>query len=127
MSEENKKKILVVDDDENLRLVLVDKFNASGFSAVGAKDGEEGLGKALEMHPDLILLDILMPVMDGWEMLGKLRADDWGKGVKVVMLTVVEDAEAVAKAMSDGSFTYLIKTDHSIDQVVEAVEKMLEK
>lgn len=127
MSEENKKTILIVDDDENLRLILVDKFNASGFNALGAKNGEEGLNKALEIHPDLILLDILMPVMDGWEMLGRLRADDWGKDVKVVMLTVVEDAEAVAKAISDGSFTYLIKTDLSMDDVVDVVKKMLNK
>ena len=125
MKTENKKKVLVVDDDENLRLVLTDKLKASGFEASSAENGEEGLKKSLEDHPDLILLDILMPIMDGWEMLGKLRTDEWGKKVKVVMLTGVEDAEAVAKAVQDGSFAYLIKTHEGMDSIVEKVEEML--
>jgi CheY-like chemotaxis protein len=125
MEETNKKNILVVDDDDNLRLVLVDKLNISGFNAVGATNGKEGLEKALKTHPDVILLDILMPVMDGWEMLGRLREDEWGRKAKVIMLTVVEDAEAVARAIQDGSFTYLIKTNQSIDEIVEKIEDML--
>lgn len=127
MEKENKKRVLVVDDDENLRLVLTDKFNSSGFEADWAGNGKEGLEKALDTHPDIILLDILMPIMDGWEMLGRLRADKWGKNAKVIMLTAVEDAEAVAQAMHDGSFTYLIKTDHSIDEILEKVEDMLKR
>ena len=125
MEKIDKKKILVVDDDDNMKLVLIDKLSASGFEVVGASNGKEGLAKALELHPDVILLDILMPVMDGWEMLGKLRGDEWGKKAKVIMLTVVEDAEAIAKALQDGSFTYLIKTDQSMNNIVEKVEDML--
>lgn len=125
MEETKSKKILVVDDDENLRLVLVDKLNAESFNASGAKNGKEGLAKALEWRPDLILLDILMPVMDGWEMLGKLREDEWGEKVKVIMLTSIEDVKAVARAVQDGSFAYLIKTDHGPDNIVGKVKDML--
>jgi CheY-like chemotaxis protein len=125
MEETNKKKILVVDDDDNLRLVLVDKLNISGFEAVGAANGQEGLEKALELHPDIILLDILMPVMNGQEMLRKLREDEWGKKVKVIMLSLVEDAEVIAQAVVDGSLAYLIKTDQSMDEIVEKVAAMI--
>jgi len=127
MEEAKSKKVLVVDDDENLRMVLVDKLNTSGFDVIGEPNGKEGLAKALEWHPDVILLDILMPIMDGWEMLGKLRDDKWGKDAKVIMLTVVEDIKAVARAVQDGSFAYLIKTDKGINEIVEKVKEMLVK
>ena len=125
MSDENKKKILVVDDDENLRLVLVDKLNIVGFDAVGASNGKEGLEKALKIHPDVILLDIMMPVMNGWDMLKKLREDKWGNEAKVIMLTVAEDTEAIARAVEGGSLAYLIKTDQSTDDIVEKVKTMI--
>jgi CheY-like chemotaxis protein len=126
MEETNKKRILVVDDDDNLRTVLIDKLKISGFDVVGASDGREGLNKAFELHPDMILLDVLMPIMNGQEMLKKLREDeDWGKTAKVIMLTVVEDAVVIAQAVQDGSFAYLIKTDQSIDDIVEKVKGML--
>ncbi|MEK7669303.1 MAG: response regulator [Patescibacteria group bacterium] len=126
MEETNKKRILVVDDDDNLRSVLIDKLNISGFDVAGASDGREGLNKAFELRPDIILLDVLMPIMNGQEMLRKLREDEeWGKKVKVIMLTVVEDATVIAQAVQDGSFAYLIKTDQSIDDIVEKIKGML--
>ena len=125
MEETDKKKILMVDDDENLRLILTDKLNVSGFDAVSASNGKEGLEKAIEMHPDIILLDILMPIMDGWEMLKKLREDKWGKKAKVIMLTGIEDTKAVARAIQDGSFAYLVKTDQSMDSIVEKIQAVL--
>ena len=125
MEEPKKKKVLVVDDDNNLRLVLTDKLNSSGFETIEAANGEEGLKKALENHPDVILLDVMMPVMNGQQMLSKLREDEWGEKAKVIMLTVIEDTEVIAQAVVDGSLAYLIKTDQSIDDVVEKVKGML--
>ena len=125
MEQTDKKKILVADDDENLRLVLVDKLNIVGFDAVGASNGKEGLEKALKIHPDVILLDIMMPVMNGWDMLKKLREDKWGNEAKVIMLTVAEDTEAIARAVEGGSLAYLIKTDQSTDDIVEKVKTMI--
>jgi len=125
MEKTNKRKILVVDDDENLRLVLTDKLNIAGFDAAGATNGKEGLDKAIEWHPDIILLDILMPIMDGWTMLRKLREDDWGKKAKVVMLTGVEGVEAVSKAVEDGISAYIVKTNESVSGIVEKVNVIL--
>ena len=125
MENSNKKKILVVDDDDNLRGVLMDKLNISGFETFEARDGEEGLKKSLELHPDVILLDVVMPKMNGWNMLEKLREDDWGKAVRVIMLTVLENTDSVARAMEKGSYEYIIKTNHSLDDVVKKVEKAL--
>jgi CheY-like chemotaxis protein len=125
MSSENKKTILVVDDDENLRLVLTDKLKSEGFNVLDAKNGEEGLQKALEMQPDLILLDILMPIMSGWEMFAKLRKNEHGQKSKVIMLTVIEDIESIARAMQDENSGYLIKTEQSPESIVEKVKDML--
>lgn len=125
MENDNKKRILVVDDDSNLRNVLIDKLSIAGFEVFGAENGEEGLKKALELHPDLMLFDVIMPKMNGWDLLRTLREDKWGKDARVIMLTVVEDADSVARAMEGGSFVYLIKTDHSLDDIVLKVEEML--
>jgi DNA-binding response OmpR family regulator len=125
MEETNKKKILVVDDDNNLRKVLSDKLSLSGFDTITASNGKEGLEKALEFHPDVILLDILMPIMNGQQMLKELREDAWGKTAKVIMLTVIEDVASIAQAVEDGSLAYLIKTNETMDEVVEKVKSML--
>ncbi|MEK7116910.1 MAG: response regulator [Patescibacteria group bacterium] len=127
MSEENKKKVLVVDDDENLRLALTDKLGLEGFEVIEAKNGQEGLEKALEIHPDIILLDVMMPVMNGLDMLKELRTDDWGKKAEVIMLTVLENAESVAEAITDGSFTYLTKTDNNTEDIIEKVKEVIGK
>ena len=125
MEDLKNKKILIVDDDDDLRTILVDKFKDSGFEPSTAPDGELGLKVALETHPDLILLDVMMPVMDGWSMLKKLREDDWGKDAKVIMLTVSEDSENVAKAVEKQSIGYLIKTKQSLDEIITKVKEMI--
>src|SRR6266498_6092249 len=86
------KKILVVEDEKLIVNVLSQKFKKEGFSVFSAIDGLEGYKVALEKHPDLILLDIIMPRMDGLKMLSKLRTDPWGKTVPVVVLTNVDTA-----------------------------------
>ncbi len=125
MSDENKKKILIVDDDENLRMVLRDKLSIEGFEVLEAENGKEGLKKAFEIQPDIVLLDIMMPVMDGWEMLGKLKKDERGKKIKVMMLTVIEDTGSIARLMQDGGSGYVIKTEQSMDSIVDKVKGML--
>jgi len=115
--DKDKKKILVIDDDDNLRLALSDKLAMEGFSVLEAENGKKGLEKALETHPDLVVLDIMMPVMNGIDMLKELRKDEWGKKVKVIMLTVLENAETLAEAMD--------KTDLNTEQIVKEVKDRL--
>ena len=119
------KKILIVEDETPLRRALVNKFIKEGFQVFEAKNGEEGLTKALKEHPRLILLDLIMPVMDGMTMLKKLREDKWGKSVKVVTLTNSGDESKVAEALEQGSYNYLIKSDWKIEDVVEIVKERL--
>lgn len=120
-----KKIILIVEDERDLLETLVDKFNHEGFESLGAGDGEEGLKVALKRQPDLILLDLLMPKMDGLTMLSKLRQDQWGKNAHVIILSNVGDNERVAGALESGAYEYLVKTDWKIDEIVAKVKKRL--
>jgi len=128
MENSNKKKILVIDDDENLTNVLVDKLNLSGFETLGALDGGEGLKKALTFHPDVILLDLVMPKMSGLDMLKKLREDAWGKSVGVIVLTALEQQiDYMAEAVESNILGYLVKTNYSLDEVIQKIKDMLSK
>lgn len=123
---ENKKKVLVVDDDESLNTVLVDKLNLSGFEAKGAVDGEDGLKKALDFHPDITLLDLIMPKMGGLDMLKELRKDPWGKDTKVIILTLIEKVDSIAEAVDSNVFGYLVKTNYSLDEIVKKIHKFID-
>ncbi|OGH71913.1 MAG: hypothetical protein A3G00_00140 [Candidatus Magasanikbacteria bacterium RIFCSPLOWO2_12_FULL_43_12] len=124
---ENKKTILVVEDEISLLNALCDKLTRENFAVLEAKNGEEGLEVALREHPDLILLDIIMPVMDGITMLKKLREDAWGKNAKVIILTNLSDNEKVAEALEQKSQEYLVKSDWKIEDVVAKVRERLER
>ena len=119
--------ILIVDDEISLREALRDKLEYEGFIALEAKNGEEGLAIALKSHPDLILLDIVMPVMDGISMLKKLRDDSWGKNSKVLMLTNLDGDGKVADAVIWGTHDYLVKSDWKLEDVVIKIREMLMK
>ena len=120
-----KKRVLVVDDDDNLRNVLLDALNASGFESTGAANGEEGLKMALESHPDAIMLDVMMPKMDGWQVLDSLRADPWGKSAKVLMLTSLGQMENIAHAVEKKVFNYIVKSDLNIDNIAEVINNLI--
>lgn len=119
------KKILVIEDEAPLLQVLIDKITSEGFSVLGAKNGEEGLELALKEHPDLILLDIIMPVMDGMSMLYELRKDPWGNSVPVILLTNLSDAERVAEALRLKVYDFLVKSDWKLEDLVKKVKEKL--
>lgn len=125
MVKSNNKKILIAEDDKSLLNVLSDSFTIAGFTVLGAVNGQEALALALSEHPDIILLDIQMPVMDGLEMLAKLRQDNWGKQAKVTLLTNFSDIEKVAKAAERGAYDYLVKSDWKTQDIIEKVKKKL--
>lgn len=115
------KKILIVEDEGSLSKILVDKFNNEGFLVLSANNGKKGLALALEAKPDIILLDIVMPQMDGMTMLGKLRKDKWGMTVPVIILTNLNDAEKVTEGIQHGVYDFLIKSNWKINDVVKKV------
>lgn len=125
------KKILVVEmveDDGSLLDVLYDKFIIEGFKVLKAKDGEEGLRTALAEHPDLIILDILMPKMDGLTMMKKLRQmNEWGKKVPIILLTNLSgNDEKINQAILENEPAYfLVKSDWTISDIVTKVEERL--
>jgi CheY-like chemotaxis protein len=122
-----KKTVLIVEDDVALRKVLVDKLTDEAFDVEEAVDGEEGLARVHEKHPDLILLDIFMPRMDGITMLSKLRSmDSWGKHVPVLVLTNSTDAQTIAKISSFGDTDFLIKSEWSLEALVARIREKLQ-
>lgn len=125
--ETDKKIILIVDDEAEYRKIFSDKLKGEGFSVLEAKDGNEGLKTALEKKPDLVLLDLGMPGMDGMTMLEKLRGNAWGKDVKVIILTNISDNQKLADAIKHHSFMYLVKADMTMDELILKVKTNLDE
>lgn len=120
-------KILVVEDDQILVHMYQNLLQNHGHDVTVVGDGEKGLKHALEDHPDLILLDIRMPKMDGMTMLKQLRQDSWGKTAKVIMLTNLDAIDKVLQGVIDNHPTYyLIKANNPPEKVLEKVQDVLE-
>lgn len=117
--------ILIVEDESSLLLVLHDRLLSEGFQILKAKNGQEALALALKEHPDLILLDLLMPVMDGITMLRKLREDAWGKNANVIVLTNLGGDEKLVEAKTLGVTDYLVKADWKIEDVVQKIKNQI--
>ena len=121
------KKILIVEDEEAMQKVISEAFSNQEFTTLTANDGEEGLAVSLKEHPDLILLDILMPKMDGMIMLQKLRQDEWGKGVPVIILTNVNPSanSVINSVLENNPAYYLVKSDVKLEGIVDRVKEVL--
>src|SRR3989338_1438015 len=131
MTTEDFKKMLtieVVEDDKPLLTVLSKRFIEEGYRVISALTGEDGLALALKNKPDLILLDIVMPKMDGIAMLKKLRNDQWGKKANVILLTNLSADEKITRAVTELEPNYyLIKSDWKMDDIVERVKSSMEE
>lgn len=117
--------VLIVDDEDPLRSILAQKFQDEGITAYTAEDGKEGLALALEKKPDIILLDVMMPEMDGFDVLDALRKDPWGKDAAVILLTNSSSIDTVAKAVATGMSEFLVKNEMKLEDVVEHVKERL--
>lgn len=117
--------ILVIEDEVALSCALRDKFMRNGFAVLEAKNGKIGLEIALREHPDLILLDIIMPVMDGMAVLHQLRKDSWGRNAQVILLTNLSEVGKVAESLSHGVHDYLVKSDWTLKDIVNKVREKL--
>ena len=120
-------KILIVEDEGVMMGVLADNLAQAGFGhLLQARNGEEGLVMALKERPDLILLDIVMPIMDGITMLKKLREDPRGKDIKVILLTNLSaDNKITNSVIANEPSYYLVKANYSIEEVVEKAKTTL--
>lgn len=128
MSTGNKKVlILVVEDEKIITNTLAEKLTGEGFEVLKAYDGIEGFTLAMNEHPHLILLDLLMPKMDGMSMLKELRKDDWGKTVPVIILTNLSatDEERNKDITKLEPSYYFMKTDKTMEEIVEKSKEIL--
>ncbi len=125
MNTESSKTILIIEDEEMMAKILRTKLEEAGFSVLVGEDGAKGLQKALENHPDLILLDIVLPVMDGITVLEKIRADAWGQSVPVIVLSNLSRVETIDESKERGASAFLVKTDWKLSEVIEKVKQEL--
>jgi DNA-binding response OmpR family regulator len=118
-------KILIVEDDASLAALYNFKFNNEGFEVQSAYNGKEGLEKAESFMPDLLLVDIRMPIMTGDEMLGRLRSTEWGSDMRVIVLTNISKDEAPMSLRFLSVDRYIVKAHHTPAQVVSIAREVL--
>lgn len=123
---ERKKKILLVEDDIFVKDIYTKKFGLEGYEIILAENGVEALKKMEEDIPDIILMDIMMPYMDGLEALAKIRENETWKKIPVIMLSNLSDKERIDFAMEKGASECLIKAHFTPAEVAEKVRKLIE-
>jgi DNA-binding response OmpR family regulator len=121
------KKILFIEDESALQKTFRDILEKEGYQMISALDGESGLRLAKSEKPDLILLDLILPRKDGFEVLKELKSDESTKEIPVIVLTNLEDIESVERAIELGATTYLVKAQYTLEEVIQKVKKALEK
>lgn len=118
-------KVLLIEDDSFLLSMYTTKFEIENFFVVAADDGEKGLRQAREHHPDIILLDILMPKMNGFEVLGELKKDASTRDIPVILLTNLNQKEEIEKGLAMGARDFLIKAHLMPSEVVDKIKKII--
>lgn len=115
------KRILIIEDENDIREAMAEALTQAGFMVSTAENGQVGYDRAISERPDLILLDLVMPIMDGHTTLQKLRQDPWGQTVKVIILTSMDNVEHIAGAHEESITDYIIKAHASLDEIVSKV------
>ncbi len=119
------KTVLLIEDDEFLAELYATKLNLEGFKVLLANDGEKGLKMIKEKEPDLILLDIILPKMDGFEILSKIKADSVLKNIPVILLTNLSQKDEVKRGLDLGADDYLIKAHFMPSEVVKKIKQAI--
>jgi DNA-binding response OmpR family regulator len=120
-----KRKILIVEDEAPLRKALAEEFVDADYIVLEANDGLEGLTIALRDKPDIILLDQLMPKLNGVGMLKQLRSDPWGAKVPVIMATNMSTTDTINEAIDAGANDYFIKSEVSVAEIIKLIDDRL--
>jgi DNA-binding response OmpR family regulator len=120
------KKILFIEDESALQKTFGEVLSQEGYEVVSALDGEIGLRMAKEKKPDLILLDLILPKINGFSVLKKLKEDKETEDIPVIVLTNLEGLEDVDRALKMGATTYLVKANYRLEEVVTKIKKALD-
>jgi DNA-binding response OmpR family regulator len=118
--------LLIVEDDEFLVKMYESGLEKEGFKIATAEDGKAGLKKAQEVKPDLILLDLILPKMDGFSCLEKLKANTQTKNIPVIILSNLGQDSDIKRGLDLGAIDYFIKTDYTVKQIAQKVRKALD-
>lgn len=119
------KTVLVVEDNLDLSTALKKKLEKSGYVALTALDGQEGLDLAHEHKPDLVLLDLILPRVSGVEFLAQMHDDKWGKNVPIIVLTNLTHFTHLEEMYEKNVCSYMVKTASSLDDVIEKVNSVI--
>ena len=119
------KTILFIEDESALQKTFGDILREEGYEMISALDGEVGLRLAKEKKPDLILLDLILPRVHGFDVLKQLKDDKETKEIPIIVLTNLEGIGDVDKALEMGATTYLVKAQYSLEEVVDKIKKAL--
>jgi len=117
----NESLVLIVEDDTNIQNLYKDALEFSGLKVMLANNGKEGVDLALEHHPELILADLMMPEMNGHQMMEKIRSDSWGRKAKVIFLTNFTDPETVFHSIKLKPEEFIVKAHTDVKEVVNQV------
>ena len=120
-------KILIIEDDKFLRELITQKVSKEGYEVVGAVDGEEGLKMAGEERPGLILLDLILPTMDGFEVLKRLKEQETTKNIPVILLSNLGQKEDIDKGMQLGAKDYMIKAHFTPGEIIEKIKSIVKE
>lgn len=118
-------KLLIIEDDAVLRKSLGEYLSSEGFEVIYAEDGEIGSQLAVSEKPDLILLDIVLPKKDGYQVLQEAKENQETKHIPIVLLTNLGSIADVEKALEMGATTYLVKADYKLEEVTEKIKEIL--
>ena len=119
------KKILIVEDDKFLRELIARKLTDEGFDIVEAVDGEDGIKKIKETKPDLVLLDLILPSIDGFEDLSRVKGDVSLTSIPIIILSNLGQKEEVEKGLELGAVDYLIKAHFTPGEIIEKIKNIL--
>jgi len=125
VADTDKKKILVVEDDFFIRDLYEKQLQLSGFLVVGASDGEQGVEKTKQEKPDLVLLDIMLPKMNGLDVLKNIKSNPEIKETRIILLTNLGQESVIKEGFALGAEGYLVKSAYTPSQVVEEVRNLL--
>ncbi|MBI2037760.1 MAG: response regulator [Candidatus Magasanikbacteria bacterium] len=120
-------KIVIVEDDEVLAKVLYTELFDAGFDALQAFDGESGLEMVKSKHPDLVLLDLVLPKKHGFEVLEELKKFPGTKAIPVIVLTMLGEDDDIKKGLRLGADDYIVKSDHPVGEIIEKVQHFFAK
>ena len=120
-------KIVIVEDDKFLRELITQKVQKEGYQVVEATNGEEGVAKTKAEKPDLVVLDLILPGIDGFEVLRQIKEDSETSGIPVVILSNLGQKDDVEKGLAAGAEDYLIKAHFKPSEIIEKVKKVLKR